>query len=74
MEYLQTLQDILAEDRYLYILNGLGFSVGVTFCGDFRNFIGNSVSLTEIISNRNSCPKLPYCTLILCVERRLLYN
>ena len=31
MEYLQTLQDIfLAEDRYLYILNGLGFSVGVT--------------------------------------------
>ncbi|MDY2574067.1 MAG: amino acid ABC transporter permease [Fusobacterium necrophorum] len=31
MEYLQTLQDIfLVEDRYLYILNGLGFSVGVT--------------------------------------------
>ncbi|HEY4532957.1 MAG TPA: amino acid ABC transporter permease [Fusobacterium sp.] len=31
MKYLQTLQDIfLAEDRYLYILNGLGFSVGVT--------------------------------------------
>ncbi|EYD68920.1 amino acid ABC transporter permease [Fusobacterium necrophorum subsp. funduliforme] len=31
VEYLQTLQDIfLAEDRYLYILNGLGFSVGVT--------------------------------------------
>ncbi len=31
MEYLQTLQEIfLAEDRYLYILNGLGFSVGVT--------------------------------------------
>lgn len=31
MEYLQTLQDIfLAEDRYLYILNGLGFSVGIT--------------------------------------------
>ena len=31
MEYFHTLQDIfLAEDRYLYILNGLGFSVGVT--------------------------------------------
>src|SRR3712207_6197730 len=31
VKYLQTLQDIfLAEDRYLYILNGLGFSVGVT--------------------------------------------
>lgn len=31
MEYLQTLQEIFfAEDRYLYILNGLGFSVGVT--------------------------------------------
>ncbi len=31
VEYLQTLQDIfLVEDRYLYILNGLGFSVGVT--------------------------------------------
>src|SRR3712207_8888049 len=31
VEYLQTLQEIfLAEDRYLYILNGLGFSVGVT--------------------------------------------
>ena len=38
MEYLQTLQEIfLAEDRYLYILNGLGFSVGVTL---FASILG----------------------------------
>ena len=54
MEYLQTLQEIfLAEDRYLYILNGLGFSVGVTlFAAILGVLLGILLALMKLSNSK----------------------
>lgn len=54
MEYLQTLQEIfLAEDRYLYILNGLGFSVGITlFAAILGVLLGILLALMKLSNSK----------------------